>query len=76
MYICHNKQGKKRESAKRLQISEELQSTPSKGKETVLRINPKSHIYKERHKIHNISNGLFSLSCLVLSTRVRRESSL
>ena len=71
--FCHNKSKGKRENARGFRSQKNFRVPPPKVKETVLRINLKSHICKERHKIHNISNGLFCLSCLVLSTRVRKR---
>ena len=71
--FCHSKSKGERENAKGFRSQKNFRANPPKVKETMLSIKPKSHIYKERHKIHNISNGLFCLSCLVLSTRVGKR---
>ena len=68
--FCHSKSKGKRKNARGFRSQKNFRVNPPKVKETVLRIKLKSHIYKESYKIHNISNGLFSLSCLVLSSRV------
>lgn len=58
--FCHNK-SKGKESARGFPRSQKnFRVHPPKVKETVLRINPKSHIYKERHKISTILAMVFS----------------